>query len=38
MLTDAAISGDRNVIKKDGEEILKCVYTIIQYKNNTNEM
>ena len=24
MLTDEAIPGDRNVIKKEGEKILKC--------------
>jgi len=30
MLIDAAISGDRNVIKKEAEKVLKCKYLIIE--------
>jgi len=30
LLIDAAISGDRNVIKKDVEKILKYIYLITE--------
>ena len=30
MFTDVAISGDRNVIKKEAEKILKCKDLIIE--------
>jgi hypothetical protein len=36
MLTDVAISGDRNVIKKEAEKILKCKDLIIEIKRMWN--
>jgi hypothetical protein len=33
MLIDVAISGDRNVIKKEAEKILKCKYLTIEIQH-----
>jgi hypothetical protein len=36
MFTDVAISGDRNVIKKEAEKILKCKDLIIEIQRMWN--
>jgi hypothetical protein len=36
MLIDAAISGDRNVIKKEAEKILKCIDLTIEIRRMWN--
>ena len=36
MLIDVAISGDRNVIKKEVEKIVKCKDLVIEIKRNWN--
>ena len=36
MLIDAAISGDRNVIKKEAEKILKCKDLTIEIQSTWN--
>ena len=36
MLTDVAISGDRNVIKKEAEKILKYKYLTIEIRRTWN--
>ena len=36
MLIDVVISGDRNVIKKEAEKILKCKYLTIEVQRMWN--